>query len=93
MKSQKDNQADIKADVEKLAIMTASEFSVVHQKFGALDEKVDSGFIELRNEMRDGFKAILAAVETVEYTKLRLRIETLEDNMEKVKTKVGMKNG
>lgn len=99
MKKQRNKQPATKADVEKtvgeLAQMTAKEFSNVHKRIdtvsdrlGALNEKVDTGFTELRNEMHEGFRAVLAAIETVEYTKLRMRLDVLENDMLKVKEKV-----
>lgn len=88
-------KADVEEAVEGLAAMTAKEFVNVHKKidilderFGALNEKVDTSFTGIRKEMQDGFRMILTAVESVEYTRLRMRIDALEYDMEKVKEKV-----
>ena len=81
-------KSDVEGVVEGLAHMTAKEFSVVHKKIDALNEKVDTGFTALRQEMHDGFRMVLAAIETVEYTKLRMRLDALENDMERVKLKV-----
>ena len=88
-------KSDVEAVVGGLAYMTAKEFSVVHKKIDivdekvdALNEKVDTGFTELRKEMHDGFRMIIAAIESVEYTKLKMRIDVLEDDMARMKSKV-----
>ncbi|MBI3442163.1 MAG: hypothetical protein HY007_00100 [Candidatus Sungbacteria bacterium] len=52
-----------------------------------LDETIQDEFKSLRQEMREGTRAVLAAIETVEYTKLRIRLDTLEQRMEKVEQK------
>ncbi|MDP3779083.1 MAG: hypothetical protein Q8R30_03530 [bacterium] len=92
MKEHKSKGAATKADVEEavggLAAITAKEFLRTDAKIDALNEKVDTGFADLRKEMQDGFRMVLAAVESVEYTKLRMRIDALEYDMEKVKGKV-----
>lgn len=99
MKKQKNIKLATKIDVEEtvgeLAKMTAKEFpnvykefSNVHKKIDTLNDKVDSGFDELRKEMHQGFQAVLSAVESVEYTKLRMRIDVLESDMAKVKEKI-----
>lgn len=99
MKKQSNRGPATKADVEEavgeLAAMTAKEFlrtdkkiDVLNERVDALNEKVDTGFTEVRQEIREGFRAVLAAVETVEYTKLRMRIDVLESDMKKVKEKV-----
>ena len=77
-----------KADMEEMAVTTAKEFSRVHTRIDALDEKVETGFSGLQQEMHDGFRAILAAVESVEYTKLRLRIDTIERDVKHIKAKL-----
>ena len=77
-----------KTDMEEIAITTAKEFSRVHTRIDALDEKVETGFSGLQQEMHDGFRAILAAVESVEYTKLRLRIDTIERDVKHIKAKL-----
>lgn len=91
----KGDVANVRADivelavvVDGLAIMTAKEFLRMDAKIDALNEKVDTGFADIRKEMQDGFRMILAAVESVEYAKLRMRIDALEYDMEKVKEKV-----
>ena len=83
-------KADVEEAVEGLAHMTAKEFSVVHKKIDALNEKVDTGFAGLRKEMHDGFRMIIAAIESVEYSKLKMRIDVLEDDMARMKSKVKM---
>lgn len=99
MKKHTSKEVATKADVEEavggLAAMTAKEFLNVHkradnlcERIDALNEKVDTGFTDIRKEMQDGLRMILAAVESVEYTKLRMRIDALEYDMEKVKEKV-----
>lgn len=86
-----------KITIEKLAEITQNEFSRMEKKMatkemvGMLDEKVDTGFNSLRQEMREGFRAILAAVETVEYTKLRMRIDAIEERLERAKVGVARK--
>ena len=80
--------AELTVIVDTLAVMTAKEFLRVDEKIDALNEKVDTGFTDIRKEMQDGFRMILAAVESVEYTQLRMRIDALEYDMEKVKEKV-----
>ena len=62
----------------------SGEFKGVYKEFQGVYEE----FKEVRKEMQDGFRAVLAAVETVEYTKLRMRIDALESDMERVKEKV-----
>lgn len=86
-----------KITIEKLAEITQDEFSRMEKKMatkemvGMLDEKVDNGFSALRQEMREGFRAVLAAVETVEYTKLRMRIDAIEERLEYAKIGVARK--
>lgn len=77
--------------IEKLAEMTAQEFGAVHREIDGvrgvvreLNEKMDTGFTALRQEMHEGFRAVLAAVETVEYTKLRMRLDAVEERLERV---------
>ena len=84
----------VREDIEKLAEITHNEFRNVHNEFGSvredmamLNEKMDDGFTAMRSEMQQGFRAVLAAVETVEYTKLRMRIDALEERMEKIQKK------
>ena len=87
-------KADVERTVGELAKMTARGFSDTEKQLGgrivALNEKVDTGFTELRQEMQDGFRMVLAAIETVEYTKLRMRIDSLETDVAKIKQKVRM---
>ena len=78
----------VKSDVEKLALSTAKEFSNVHKRIDALDEKIEDRFEAVQEEMQEGFKAVLAAIESVEYVKLRMRIDTLESDVTKIKEKV-----
>ena len=47
------------ADIEALASSTAKEFTVVHRKIDTLNEKMDTGFTEMRQEMREGFKMVV----------------------------------
>lgn len=56
---------NVKADVETLAVSTAKEFVQVHRKIDTLNEKMDTGFADTRQEMREGFRMVLAAIETV----------------------------
>jgi len=85
-------KADVEKAVGRLVEMTARGFVDVEKRLGgridALNEKVDTGFTELRQEMHDGFRMVLAAIETVEYTKLRMRIDSLETDVAKIKEKV-----
>ena len=89
-----------KADVENLADATARGFVDVEKRLGdrihavdkkvdVLNEKVDTGFADIRQEMQEGFRMVLAAIETVEYTKLRMRIDSLETDVARIKEKVG----
>lgn len=82
----------MKADVEELADITARGFVDVEKRLGgridALNEKVDTGFADMRQEMQEGFRMVLAAIETVEYTKLRMRIDSLETDVARIKEKV-----
>lgn len=92
----------IKSDIEKLAVATAQEFSNTNKSIDTLEKKMKERFlhvseefahvyeesVSVRKEIQEGFKAILAAVESVEYVKLRMRIDTLEDDVAKIKEKV-----
>lgn len=62
-------------------------FENVRKNMVMLNEKMDDGFTAMRNEMQQGFRVVLAAVEIVEYTKLRMRIDSLEERMEKIQKK------
>jgi len=81
--------------IEKLAEMTRDEFKNTRDEFALvrketkemgrlLNEKMDNGFAAMRREMQENTRAILAAVESVEYVKLRMRIDSLETRMDKV---------
>ena len=84
--------------MNELARMTANEFarvdksihvldekvSLLDEKVSLLDEKVDNGFAAIRQEMQENTRVILAAIQTVEYTKLRIRLDTLETRVDKM---------
>ncbi|OHA02433.1 MAG: hypothetical protein A3J58_00420 [Candidatus Sungbacteria bacterium RIFCSPHIGHO2_02_FULL_52_23] len=66
-----------KVDMENLADATAKGFVDVEKRLGdrihavdkkvdALNEKIDIGFADMRQEMQGGFRMVLAAIETVE---------------------------
>lgn len=87
--------AQEKITIEKLAEMTrdefgsvrrdmTTEFASVRRDMAALNGKMDNGFSAMRKEMQENTRVILAAVQTVEYTKLRIRLDTLENRMDKV---------
>lgn len=76
--------------IEKLAEMTRDEFVQVRRDMATkelvrdLREETQQGFATLRQEMHEGFRAVLAAFETVEYTKLRMRLDAVEERLERV---------
>lgn len=95
----RDVSAATKVDVEELADITARGFvdvekrlgqriDAVDEKVAILNEKVDTGFADMRQEMQEGFRMVLAAIETVEHTKLRMRIDSLETDVARIKEKV-----
>ncbi len=85
---------------DDLARFTAQEFAAVRKEMSGLatemgglatkesvrllDEKVDNGFAAIRHEMHENTRVILAAIETVEYTKLRIRLDTLETRVDTI---------
>lgn len=76
--------------LEKLAEMTRDEFAHIKKEMAtkevvrSLHEMTTEEFRSVREEIRDGFRAVLAAVETVEYTKLRMRLDAVEERLERV---------
>ncbi len=87
-------KADVEESVEKVAVMAQGEFQNIRKEMATkevvreLHEDMQEEFGAVRQEMSEGFRAVLAAIETVEYTKLRMRIDSLETDMAKVKQKV-----
>ena len=94
-------QPATKADVEKavgeLAAMTGGEFRYIREEMATmatkelvreLAENTQEEFRAVRREMSEGFRAVLAAIESVEYTKLRMRIDVLESDVGRIKEKV-----
>lgn len=83
--------------IEKLAEVTRDEFKSTRDEFALvrkematkesvrlLHEEMNSEFSAVRKEMQENTRAILAAIESVEYVKLRMRIDSLETRMDKV---------
>ena len=87
-------QPATQGDVEEVATMAQSEFRRMREEMATkelvreLNEDMQEGFSTLRKEIGEGFRAMLAAVETVEYMKLRTRIDALESDIKKIKIKV-----
>lgn len=87
-------KADVEDAVEEVAVMAQGEFRHIREEMatkkvvGELHENMLEGFSAIRQEMQEGFRAVLAAIETVEYTKLRMRIDSLETDVAKIKQKV-----
>ena len=90
-------QSATKADVEKVAVMAQGEFRRIREEMAGmvtkelvreLHENTQAEFGAVRREMSEGFRAVLAAIESVEYTKLRMRIDVLESDVGRIKEKV-----
>lgn len=91
-----------KITIDELAAMTQRGFRDLEKRMATkddlkqfatkeavrlLNENMREEFTAIRREIQEGTRAILAAIETVEYTKLRIRLDMLEERVEKVEHK------
>lgn len=82
-----------KITIDELAAMTQRGFRDLEKRLaskdavGELQNLMLNEFKAMRQETQEGTRAVLAAIETVEYTKLRIRLDVLEQRVEKVEQK------
>ena len=97
-------KADVQEAIEELAKITASGFSDVDKRFFNVDKRfsdIDKQFVDVRKEMREGFAMVLDEVRgirnevktyyqgsRIEYGELDERMETLEEEVKRIKVKV-----
>lgn len=76
--------------IEKLAEMARDEFAHMREEMATkeivrnLGEEMHEDFSALRQEMQEGTRAVLAAIQSVEYTKLRMRIDAVEERLSRM---------